>query len=143
MQTALVHSREWRKPWPGGPVARLAVVTHGWGTVLAAIGAPLFMGSLVVRLVDGSSLYPDGMLDLSGVALSWVVLAAGAVTVAGPAWIAARRRAIRLGALDALLALPYLALISVAAWVALWELLDAPFRWNKTEHGPAGPPGYM
>ena len=137
MQTALVHSRGWRQPWPGGAVARLAVVTHGWGTVLSALGAPLFLGTVAAGVLDGSSLRPAGLLELPAVALSWVVLAAGLVTLAGPAVLAARRRAIAIGPLDALLALPYLALVSAAAWVALWELLDAPFRWNKTEHGPS------
>lgn len=140
MQTALVHSRGWRKPWPGGSVSRLAVVTHGWGTVLSALGAPLFLGTVAAGLLDGSSLRPAGILDLPGMALSWVVLGAGMVTLAGPAALAARRRAIAIGPVDALLALPYLALVSAAAWVALWELLDAPFRWNKTEHGPSARP---
>ncbi len=29
----------------------------------------------------------------------------------------------------------YWLLISVAAWMALWQLVFAPFKWNKTEHG--------
>lgn len=29
----------------------------------------------------------------------------------------------------------YWLLMSVAAWLALWQFLTAPFHWNKTEHG--------
>lgn len=29
----------------------------------------------------------------------------------------------------------YWCLMSVAAWLALWQLLTRPFHWNKTEHG--------
>ena len=29
----------------------------------------------------------------------------------------------------------YWLLISVAAWLALWQFIFAPFKWNKTEHG--------
>jgi glycosyltransferase XagB len=29
----------------------------------------------------------------------------------------------------------YWLLISVAAWLALWQFIFAPFTWNKTEHG--------
>lgn len=29
----------------------------------------------------------------------------------------------------------YWLLMSVAAWMALWQLVFAPFKWNKTEHG--------
>jgi hypothetical protein len=137
MQTALVHSRNWRQPWPGGAVDRLAVVSHGWGAVLSALGGPLFLAMLVCDVLEGTSFNPKGLLELPGVALSWVVLSCGILTLMVPAILAAHRRRIRVGLLDGLLAIPYLALVSAAAWVALWELLDAPFRWNKTEHGPA------
>ena len=29
----------------------------------------------------------------------------------------------------------YWLLLSVAAWLALWQFIVAPFKWNKTEHG--------
>lgn len=29
----------------------------------------------------------------------------------------------------------YWLLTSIAAWMALWQLVFAPFKWNKTEHG--------
>ena len=29
----------------------------------------------------------------------------------------------------------YWLLISVAAWLALWQFIFSPFPWNKTEHG--------
>jgi hypothetical protein len=29
----------------------------------------------------------------------------------------------------------YWLLVSIAAWMALWQFIFAPFKWNKTEHG--------
>jgi glycosyltransferase XagB len=29
----------------------------------------------------------------------------------------------------------YWLLMSIAAWLALWQFIVAPFEWNKTEHG--------
>ena len=29
----------------------------------------------------------------------------------------------------------YWLLMSIAAWMALWQFIFAPFKWNKTEHG--------
>ena len=48
---------------------------------------------------------------------------------------ALRRLRIR-GWLGAILSTPlYWLLISVAAWLALWQFATNPHHWNKTEHG--------
>ena len=40
------------------------------------------------------------------------------------------------GVARVLLTMPlYFALITLATWVALFELLFRPFHWGKTEHG--------
>ncbi|KQQ44390.1 hypothetical protein ASF58_20860 [Methylobacterium sp. Leaf125] len=48
---------------------------------------------------------------------------------------------VRRGWFDLLTAVPgmpvYFLLISLAAWSGLYELVRAPNRWNKTEHGLA------
>jgi hypothetical protein len=50
-------------------------------------------------------------------------------------WRALRRHRIR-GWWRDLLAMPaYWLLMSVAAWLALWQFIVAPFHWNKTTHG--------
>jgi hypothetical protein len=41
-----------------------------------------------------------------------------------------------MGWLSTVLTMPfYWLLISLAAWLALWQFVWAPFHWNKTEHG--------
>jgi hypothetical protein len=51
------------------------------------------------------------------------------------AWRALRRYRI-FGWWRELMAMPaYWLLMSVAAWLALWQFIVAPFHWNKTVHG--------
>jgi len=45
-----------------------------------------------------------------------------------------RRRWLDLAPLG-LTAIAYWALMSVAAWKALWQLVAKPFYWEKTQHG--------
>ena len=33
----------------------------------------------------------------------------------------------------------YWLLVSLAGWYALWQLITAPFYWEKTRHGVNGP----
>jgi protein-S-isoprenylcysteine O-methyltransferase Ste14 len=54
--------------------------------------------------------------------------------------MAAGVRALKLRRLDALMpsiaTMPvYWLLMSMGGWLALWQLLTAPFHWNKTAHG--------
>jgi len=61
----------------------------------------------------------------------------GFLAIYVPAFVALTRR----GLWDLLpwtLLLPlYYLLVSWAAWRGVWELSQAPFRWNKTSHGLA------
>jgi hypothetical protein len=68
-----------------------------------------------------------------GQALTVLVLGYGAAMAAGV-------RALKLRRLNELMpsiaTMPvYWLLISVGGWLALWQLLRAPFHWNKTAHG--------
>ena len=70
-------------------------------------------------------------------AVGLVVLPAGLAAMLAPPAVALRRRGwTKLMSLVPLLPFYYV-LVSVAAWRGAVELLVAPFRWNKTDHGLA------
>jgi glycosyltransferase XagB len=67
--------------------------------------------------------------------LNLVVLLAGYGVSITLTWRALRRQGIS-GWYGTLASLPlYWLLMSVAAWLALWQFATKPFHWNKTEHG--------
>lgn len=142
MQTGICHSRNLRKLCADLGMWRFfGSICVTFGTVLSALVYPLLTLSFAARWMAGSW----GGLGWGGSG-TWVkVLNAGSATlfVSGaaamivPACVAlGRRRLWRL--LPWIAALPvYYALVSLAAWRGLWELVSAPFHWNKTSHGHA------
>jgi len=140
MQTWLAHVR---RPWiarhPAGPLARLSfhlLIAGQLASVLVFLpSAALLLAQvtgLLPFLVDrdfaGDLLLVSGLLAFtSGLAGSLVL----ARRVDGRA--AAGRRRFRL--FDILTMPAYWCLISIAAYRALAELIAAPHRWNKTDHG--------
>jgi hypothetical protein len=79
-----------------------------------------------------SSQTPVGSL-LSG--LSLALLLAGYVSAIGTCEKGLRRIRIS-GWVSILLTIPmYWLLVSVAAWLAVWDFIFAPFHWHKTKHG--------
>ena len=119
---------------PAGTLCALALLP---GTVLSALLYPLTTLLAVRQLLDGPAL-PAFLANLP-VGIAWGVLAGGVAAMLVPAWCGARRRG-----LDGLRYVPllplYYGLVSLAAWMALVELIRDPFRWNKTEHGHAPAP---
>ena len=83
------------------------------------------------RMAPGGS---DGaMVILAGVNLMVFAAGHGAMAVLSFRALAAvsiRRKAATLASLPF-----YWLLMSIAAWLALWQFVAAPFHWNKTEHG--------
>ncbi|MQP64513.1 glycosyltransferase [Niveispirillum sp. SYP-B3756] len=135
MQTYLVHMRH---PWH---LYRSVGAGGFWGfqffvggTMLSGILNPIFWGFYLFWLLIGGSfldqLFPTALLYLSlfnllagnglftylsiiaPVKRGWMNLAPWGLTVAG-----------------------YWALMSVAAYKALWQLVRNPFYWEKTHHG--------
>lgn len=135
MQTYLVHMRH---PWH---LYRSVGAGGFWGfqffvggTMLSGILNPIFWGFYLFWLLIGGSfldqLFPTALLYLSlfnllagnglftylsiiaPVKRGWMNLAPWGLTVAG-----------------------YWALMSVAAYKALWQLVRNPFYWEKTQHG--------
>jgi hypothetical protein len=70
---------------------------------------------------------------LAGLNLEVFVLGYGVAMLAGAK--ALRQRGLK-GWWFTIASMPiYWLLMSIAAWMALWQLVFAPFKWNKTEHG--------
>jgi glycosyltransferase XagB len=138
MQTSISHSRQ---PWTAFSQLGLwrfyGTLVLTLGAVLSALAYPFFTGLFLLSRLGGmprplsttwGAVWYSGSLTLFGL---------GAAAVFVPACVALHRRRLwRL--LPWVLLLPlYYGLVSLAAWRGLWELMTAPFRWNKTNHGLA------
>jgi hypothetical protein len=129
MQTLLVHLREprrlFRQLGQRGFAAFLLVVG---GNSLVALAHPIFVVGVFWKLGFGA----ESLLEI---ALCAVSLLTGYMSSAFLAWrglsYRGARRKLRTLAWTPL----HWLLLSVAAWWAVGELILAPSRWNKTEHG--------
>lgn len=135
--TWLVHMREpllfMREVGPAGFWAAQALTIGVFASVLLH---PLCMGATVALWIAYPVL-PKGtgpaFVLLSG--LNLAVLLSGY----GASIMLTRRALLRRGITGwhgTLASMPvYWVLMSVAAWLALWQFATRPFHWNKTEHG--------
>ncbi|MBV9953808.1 MAG: glycosyltransferase, partial [Pseudolabrys sp.] len=135
MQTLLVHTR---RPLhlirTTGLLGFLGFVFFIGGTVMAGLFNPmfwLFYGLWLLPATGGlDALFPQVLLFIS---LANLLLGNGAFMFLS--MIAPLRRG-WLGLIPyALSAFGYWVLISVASYKALWQLITAPFYWEKTQHG--------
>lgn len=138
MQTIVTHSR---RPLSllreAGPAATFSFLSLSLGTVVTALGYPAFAVAALIACWDGSLFAPVGALATLTSTLALAIWLLGCVTLfAPPALGALRRRSPELLVLVPLLPL-YYALVSVAAWIALYDYFNRRFAWNKTEHGLA------
>ena len=136
MQTWLVHMRAPRRlasdleGLSGFAVFQLVV----GGTVLAALIHAVFAAQLAIGFVTVSVDDERARLFL-GVYATMLMLGYGASATIGVIGLSRRRL---LGCAWALLLMPvYWLLLSLAAWRALFQLMRAPYLWEKTEHGLA------
>lgn len=136
MQTYLVHMREPGRLWRElGTKRFLGFQVLMGGLILSALVHPWFYVLLAFDLWQGKLLgIPDSML---GQTLLWVGvlnLIAGYVSAIALGTVAAARRGRRRLAVHALLMPLYWLGISYGAYRALWQLVSAPYYWEKTEH---------
>ncbi|MGB9143778.1 MAG: glycosyltransferase, partial [Aestuariivirga sp.] len=134
MQTWLVHMRN--------PVrtGRELGMTGFWtlqaftaGIFLSALFHPILNAITVWLLLAGSPNISAPSLLLSGLSLEVFLLGYGVTMLAGAK--ALRQQSFK-GWWLTIATMPfYWLLMSVAAWLALWQFVFAPFTWNKTEHG--------
>jgi cellulose synthase/poly-beta-1,6-N-acetylglucosamine synthase-like glycosyltransferase len=136
MQTYLVHMRRPGRLWRELGARRFVgfQVLMG-GMILSALVHPWFYALLAYNLWQGLLLgVSDSVFGQWLLGIGIFNLIAGYVSaIALGAVAAARREQLRLAA-HALLMPVYWLAISCAAYLALWQLIWAPFYWEKTEH---------
>jgi len=130
MQTWLVHMRapatlRRRTGWRGLFSLQLFL----GGSVISALLNPLLWLIFILSILRGSS--PDHFV----MTVSAMGLVTGNAVLTWLAVIAPRRRGWQRLAPYGFIVAFYWALISLAAWRALWQLFRRPFYWEKTEHG--------
>ena len=103
------------------------------GIFLSALFHPILNAITVWLLLAGSPNVSAPSLLLSGLSLEVFLLGYGVTMLAGAK--ALRQQSFK-GWWLTIATMPfYWLLMSVAAWLALWQFAFAPFTWNKTEHG--------
>lgn len=120
-----------------GLASTLAFIVLAPCAVLSALFYPLFLG-MAVAACSGIGTWPEeGSVSWLIVTFAMTIAAFGLLAMLAPAALGALRRGSP-GLLRYLPVLPfYYALISVAAWIALYEYAARRFTWNKTMHGSA------
>jgi cellulose synthase/poly-beta-1,6-N-acetylglucosamine synthase-like glycosyltransferase len=135
LQTYVVHIRDrGRLRAQLGGRGYLAFQLLIGGTIAAPLVHPIFLFWLFKDLATGAfgfSAWPE-ILQRS---LALSTLAIGYLSSALLAVVGSRRRKQQLTAFTVLTIPLYWILLSAAAWRALLQLIYAPYRWEKTEHG--------
>jgi hypothetical protein len=136
LQTSFTHARRpWRNLRALGPLELLCALALVPGTVASALVYPFLMGAAVHAFLlspiwAGPAFWPNLP---TGLAIT--IFLTGLAAMLLPATLGALRR----GWIDLVpfvLVMPlYFLLVSLAAWLGVIELIRAPNRWNKTEHG--------
>jgi hypothetical protein len=138
MQTAVTHSRAPLKLLrEAGFAATFAFASLALGTIVTALGYPVFAVATLIAYWEGSLFDPASALTTVTSAFALSIWLFGTLSLFLPPAIGAlRRRDPSLLWLLPLLPL-YYGLVSVAAWMAFYEYFARRFAWNKTEHGLA------
>ena len=138
LQTWFVHMREparlWRELGFRGFVVVQATML---GVVLSALVHPIFTILILLGAASGSlfSAAPGFLGTLAG-GTGLAVLVSGYLVAVLCARHAVRRLYGRSWWIAILFVMPiYWLLMSVTAWIAVWQFIRAPFHWNKTKHG--------
>ncbi len=139
MQTWLVHMRHPLRLYSElGAVGFLAFQVMVLGTFAAYLINPVFWGLLVVwyatQAADIRAIYPAPLLYISA-----ATFFGGNFLFIFTAVAASLQRGFYHGVKYALINHFYWALMSVASWKALIQLVTKPHYWEKTEHGLDAP----
>ena len=136
MQTWLVHMRSpmrlVRELSVGGALAFQLFLACN---VLAALVHPIFMAGLCYSLLALSPWQTLGAMPAAPMFAATLV--SGYISTIALDLIGLKRRRLLAHAWALVLTPVYWFLLSLAAWRALFQLLYAPQRWEKTEHGLA------
>lgn len=136
LQTSLTHGR---RPVAAardlGPLGSLCALALLPGTVLSALAYPFLTGATLFGLLAHGLPSQGSFWANLPAGASLVVFGAGATAMLLPPALGCVRRG-WWDLLPCVLLMPlYFLLVSLAAWLGLIELICAPTRWNKTEHG--------
>ncbi|MGU3662946.1 glycosyltransferase family 2 protein [Methylobacterium sp. A49B] len=138
IQTSLTHGR---RPLANahslGGLEALCAVALVPGTVASALAYPVCLAlavwSLLIQDVPAASAFLDNLVT----GLSITLFGTGLAALVLPALLGCARRGWGDLAQSVLWMPAYYLMVSLAAWLALVELIRAPDRWNKTRHGLA------
>ena len=136
MQTALVLLRSTRA-WRAFGVRRSAAV--GLLMVNLIVGpllSPFALALVVVHLLRWDLPHPGSPIEVVEATLWTSVLALGLFAPLFSGYAGMRARGLRV-AMSVLLMLPYQAMICLAAWGGLLDLVRRPHHWRKTAHTAA------
>jgi cellulose synthase/poly-beta-1,6-N-acetylglucosamine synthase-like glycosyltransferase len=137
MQTWAVHMRRpirlLRELGPGGAIAFQIFFA---ANVLAALIHPLFMAGLCYTVFALPTPWAHAVMENAAPIFAASLLSGYGSTVILDV-IGLRRRRLLIHAWVLLLTPLHWLLLSAAAWRALFQLLNDPQRWEKTEHGLA------
>jgi cellulose synthase/poly-beta-1,6-N-acetylglucosamine synthase-like glycosyltransferase len=139
MQTWLVHMRQpFRLFRDLGPPGFLTFQLIVGGNVLAALVHPLFMAGLIYSVASSAPMWRGDSVPVAILAGVYAVTAiAGYLMSAFLGWLGLSRRGLMSTAWVLFLTPLHWLLLSLAAWRALYQLIAAPYAWEKTEHGLA------
>jgi hypothetical protein len=108
------------------------------GTVLAALVHSIFVAAFLWQFwVQGSVGSAGNLVEIIVTSLHGTTLASGYLISAVLCLIGLARRNLLHCAWSLLLTPVYWVMLSIAAWRALFQLVHAPYHWEKTEHGLA------
>jgi len=139
MQTWLVHMRQPRRLLRElGLAGFVGFQLMVGGNVLAALVHPLFMMALIVAIKNGDFIWPadDAPAAVLG-ALYGTTAIIGYLSSGFLGWLGLMRRGLTPATWVLLLTPLHWLLLSLAAWRAVYQLIAAPFVWEKTTHGLA------
>lgn len=136
MQTLAVFLRTPRRQFRNaGAVPALSALCLMSSLIAGPLFGPLYGVRLMIDMIWGDLLSPPSPARLALSSVSLGIALFGTLAFILPAALGMRRRGLKPSPL-LLLAPAYFILLSVAAWLALWEWTLKPFVWNKTDHVP-------
>jgi hypothetical protein len=96
------------------------------------------LGGLIYSVMSGSPMWRgDSLADAILATLYGTTVVIGYLTSAFLGWLGLMRRGLLATSWVLLLTPLHWLLLSLAAWRALYQLIVAPYAWEKTEHGLA------
>jgi glycosyltransferase XagB len=139
IQTWLVHMRQLRRLLRDlGLRGFLTFQLIVGGNALAALVHPLFMAGLIYSVASGAPMWRgDNPTDVILASLYGATVVIGYLTSAFLGWLGLSRRGLLSTSWALILTPAHWLLLSLAAWRAVYQLVVAPYAWEKTAHGLA------